>query len=444
MSILDFYAMATFHLFAKGERYSNVQTAARYDHLYANTSRLVTFLDNHDFGPNNDWNRRYGGNAENLAAALNFMWTWRGIPSLYYGTEMQFMRGAYTDIQYGGHQRSLDETGRAYFGDVMDEAPNHVIYQHLKKLNAMRRAIPALQKGTWRWGGNGGENGVGIVREANNSYAVVGLAKDAAVNFNFTGIRNGIYRDAVTGHQVTVTNGSITFSVAPSSAGVYVLNGPGRIGDLGAGFFQRDSAGSQGGGGGTTQPGTVYRMTPDPPRAGQNVRITYQGSLQSASAINLHWGRNGWQYVTTTAMTRVNGVWTLDLPVPAGTTMLDFVFNNGSGAWDNNGGEDYHVAVMASTSIEDDPYLSGIELHQNHPNPFTSVTSIGFTLSAEQHVRVSVYDVLGREVVRLADDRFASGSHEVLFEAEKLPSGVYLYRMEAGDATRVRRMFHRK
>jgi hypothetical protein len=281
-----------------------------------------------------------------------------------------------------------------------------------------------------------------MVRESGDSYAVIGLAKDASVNFNFTGIRNGTYRDAVTGHQVTVSNGSISFLVAPSSAAVYVLNGPGRIGDLGAGFFQRDSAGSQGGGGGTTQPGAVYGMTPDPPRAGQNVRITYTGSLRGASAINLHWGRNGWQYVTTTAMTRVNGVWTLVLPVPVGTTMLDFVFNNGSGAWDNNGGQDYHVAVTASTSIEDDPHVSGIELHQNHPNPFNSATSISFSLSVDQHVRLRVYDVLGREVARLADDHFASGSHEVRFEADKLPRGVYVYRLEAGDATRVRRMLY--
>ena len=61
MAVLDFYAMATFHMFEKGESFSNVMAAARYDHLYANPDELVTFLDNHDFGPNNDWNRRYGG-----------------------------------------------------------------------------------------------------------------------------------------------------------------------------------------------------------------------------------------------------------------------------------------------------------------------------------------------------------------------------------------------
>ena len=548
MSVLDFYAMATFHMFAKGESYSNVQAAARYDHLYSNTSHLVTFLDNHDFGPTNDWNRRYEGNAENLAAALNFMWTWRGIPSLYYGTEMQFMRGAYTDIQYGGHQRSLDETGRAYYGRVIDQAPNHIIYKHLRKLNAIRRAVPALQKGTWRWGGNGGGNGVGIVREFGDSYAVVGLAKDGTVNFNFTGIRNGTYRDAVTGHEITVSNGSMTFRVAPSSAGIYVLNGPGRIGDLGAGFFQSDASGSQGtgggggttpqpaatlgftpaapvagqsltitydgflktqsqvnlywginawqnvtttpmtkagdiwtvtitvptgatslkmvfnngagtwdnnssadysiavtsSGGGTTEPTPVFTMNPNPPQAGRNVTITYNGSLKSAAAVNLHWGRNGWQNVTTTAMSKVNNVWTLTMPVPAGTTMLDFVFNNGSGAWDNNGGQDYHVAVVAPTSIEESETPNAIALEQNHPNPFNPTTVIRWTMGEGRWAKLSVYDVLGREVAVLADGFFAAGTHSVRFDAATLPSGMYLYRLDADGTILVRRMLFLK
>ena len=448
MSVLDFYAMATFHMFDKGEgSYSNVQAAARYDHLYSNTSHLVTFLDNHDFGPNNDWNRRYGGTPQNLAAALNFMWTWRGIPSLYYGTEMQFMRGAFTDIQYGGHQNTLDITGRAYYGKVIDQAPNHTMYKHIRKLNAIRRAVPALQKGTWKWGGNGGGNGVGIVREFGDSYAVVGLAKDGTVNFNFTGIRNGTYRDAVTGHEIAVSNGSMTFRVAPSSAGIYVLNGPGRIGDLGAGYFQSDASGSQGGGdgGGTS---TVYTVNPNPPQAGRNVTITYAGSLKDNSAINLHWGRNGWQNVTTTAMSKVNNVWTLTMMVPTGTTMLDFVFNNGSGSWDNNNSQDYHVSVVAPTSIEDTETVDGISLSQNYPNPFNPETVIRFTVGTQDlaslRIRLAVYDVLGRQIAVLADGMYPAGTHSVRFDASTLPSGLYLYRLEAGGTILARTMLFLK
>ncbi len=60
---------------------------------------------------------------------MNFMFTWRGIPSVYYGTEMQFKRGAYTDIHNASDiERSIDNTGRAYYGDVMHQAPSHPVY----------------------------------------------------------------------------------------------------------------------------------------------------------------------------------------------------------------------------------------------------------------------------------------------------------------------------
>ena len=240
VGVVDFYAMSTFHgVFQNGGGFGGVTAAARYDHLYGDPSLLVTFLDNHDFGPNNDWNQRYGGSDENLAACMNFMFTWRGIPSLYYGTESRFKAGAYTDLHNaGGIQRSINETGRAYFGDAMQAAPNHKVYQHIKKLNAIRKAIPALQYGSWRWAGNAPGNAVGYIREAGSSYVCVGLAKDGGASFTFNAVPNGIYRDAVTGREVTVTNGNLSFAVTSTSAGIYVKDGPGMIGESGAGFFE--------------------------------------------------------------------------------------------------------------------------------------------------------------------------------------------------------------
>jgi len=243
IAVLDFYGEATFHTtFEEGQSFSTVQAAARYDYLYSDPSTLLTWLDNHDFGPNNDWNQRYGGTEENLAACMNFMFTWRGIPVVYYGTEIQFQKGVYTDIHdASGIQQSIDETGRAYYGAEFANAPNHIIYQHIKKLNAMRRAIPALQKGTWEWAGNGGGNGVGYVRKYGSSEVAVGLAKDGQVTFSFSNLTNGVYRDAVTGDEVNVGNGSLSFTVQPGSAGIYVLNGPGMIGGNGVGYFQSGS-----------------------------------------------------------------------------------------------------------------------------------------------------------------------------------------------------------
>jgi glycosidase len=243
MAVLDFYAEATFHtVFEEGQSFSNVTAAARYDNLYSDPSTNLTWLDNHDFGPNKDWNQRFGGTPENLASCMNFMFTWRGIPVVYYGTEIQFKKGVYTDLHNAaGIGQSLDVTGRAYYGAEFANAPNHKIYQHIKKLNAMRKAIPALQNGTWAWAGTNNGNGVGYIRKSGNSEVAVGLAKDGAVTFNFTGLTNGTYKDAVTGNAIVVTNGNLSFTAQAASAGIFVLNGPGIIGGNGVGYFQGGS-----------------------------------------------------------------------------------------------------------------------------------------------------------------------------------------------------------
>ncbi|TRX67528.1 starch-binding protein [Flammeovirga kamogawensis] len=286
MAVLDFYAEASFHgPFEYGESFSGVKAADRYDHLYADPSTNLLWLDNHDFGPNNDWNKRYGGTDENLAACLNFMFTWRGIPIVYYGTEMRFMSGAFADIHDAqGIKKSINETGRAYYGDVMDQAPSHKIYQHIKKLNAIRSAVPALQKGEWRWDGSTSGNGVGYVRKHGNSEVAVGLAKDGAATFNFSGLTNGTYRDAVTGKEYAVTNGTLTTTVESASASIYVLNGPGMIGGNGVGFFQA-------GEGGPSKP--FVTASPEPKRYDNPVNVSLSATLGAGGPYTVYYTTDG-------------------------------------------------------------------------------------------------------------------------------------------------------
>lgn len=366
VSVFDFYALGTFHMFWKNESFVNVKNAARYDYLYADPSTNVMFLDNHDFGSNNDWNRRYGGSEDNLAAALNFMFTWRGLPCIYYGTEVQFKKGVFADIKSSAElSMSIDNTGRAYFGNEIANAPNHTIYKHIAKLNAMRKAIPALQKGTWRWDGSNDDNGVGFVRKFGTSEVAVALAKGGQVTFNFSGLTNGIYRDAVTGNEITVTNGTLSCTVSPSSAGVYVLNGSGIIGEKGVGYFQ--STGS--GGGGIP---TAVTYNPQNPAPGGQLTVTYKGSLASGNQMVMHYSFDNWTVggINDINMTKNGSEWTATVTVPTNATS-EFVaaFNNGAGTWDNNNGGDYRTPLGNGTGDATPPQIATL-------NPATGAINV--------------------------------------------------------------------
>jgi hypothetical protein len=70
-------------------------------------------------------------------------------------------------------------------------------------------------------------------------------------------------------------------------------------------------------------------------------------------------------------------------------------------------------------------------LYQNYPNPFNPSTTIKFELPKSSMVRLSVYDLPGREVTVLVNERVEAGVHEVNFDGSNLASGVYLYRLQA-------------
>ncbi len=81
-----------------------------------------------------------------------------------------------------------------------------------------------------------------------------------------------------------------------------------------------------------------------------------------------------------------------------------------------------------------------VSLSQNYPNPFNPSTAIEYALSASAHVRLEVFDATGRRVETLADGMRPAGRHNVRFDAGGLPSGLYLYRLQAGGETIARNM----
>ena len=71
---------------------------------------------------------------------------------------------------------------------------------------------------------------------------------------------------------------------------------------------------------------------------------------------------------------------------------------------------------------------------ETYPNPFNPAATIAYSLTSDARVQLKIYDVLGREVARLVDAPQSAGRHEVVFDGSSLPTGVYLYRLEAGSA----------
>jgi hypothetical protein len=79
-------------------------------------------------------------------------------------------------------------------------------------------------------------------------------------------------------------------------------------------------------------------------------------------------------------------------------------------------------------------------LFQNYPNPFNPTTEIQFTIVDRQWTIVKVYDVLGSEVATLVNEVKGPGTYTVQFDGSYLASGVYFYRLQAGDFTQAKRL----
>ena len=100
--------------------------------------------------------------------------------------------------------------------------------------------------------------------------------------------------------------------------------------------------------------------------------------------------------------------------------------------------DDFDFIVGVDDYISDNP--TEYELYQNYPNPFNPSTTIKYQVPEFSFVTLRVYDVLGSEIETLANGEKSIGNYEVEFNATSLPSGVYLYRLQAGSYVESRKM----
>ena len=198
------------------------------DKYYNDATYNVTYVDSHDYSPESpDEKNRFAGGTDTWAENLDLMFTFRGIPCVYYGSEIEFQKGCVIDE---GPNLPLSKTGRAYFGDCLEgdvtasdfseyqatgkvaDTLNSTLSKHISKLNAIRRAVPALRKGQYTVDSKYVTGDMAYIRrytaDDTDSLACVAVSGSAT----FKNIPNGQYIDAVTGDVKNVTNGTLSVS----------------------------------------------------------------------------------------------------------------------------------------------------------------------------------------------------------------------------------------
>ncbi|MCX6156452.1 MAG: T9SS type A sorting domain-containing protein [Ignavibacteriae bacterium] len=151
--------------------------------------------------------------------------------------------------------------------------------------------------------------------------------------------------------------------------------------------------------------------------------LVSQSGVYSSSNNGVHW------------VSRSNGLPTVNEPyslVLTGTNA--FLTISSRGVWKMSKAELMPV-VNISTEVQ-----TKYSLSQNYPNPFNPMTNVKFSIVKAEDVKIVVYDVMGREVQTLVNEKLNAGTYETKFDGSMLTSGVYFYRMVTGEFTKTKRM----
>lgn len=156
--------------------------------------------------------------------------------------------------------------------------------------------------------------------------------------------------------------------------------------------------------------------------------------------------------VNTAAFTMyTNTVTGIDPTITASTEVKLLVTINGtSGATSGITIGDASQSTPLLSYIEIPPIITGVEeprqvvasfaLEQNYPNPFNPSTTIRFSLASAAFASLRVFNITGQEIATLLNKEMSPGIHEVTWNASALPSGVYIYRLEAGSLSETKRL----
>lgn len=193
-------------------------------------------------------------------------------------------------------------------------------------------------------------------------------------------------------------------------------------------------------------------MVGSPPAAPQNLYITNT----TCTPIHLSWDASAGPNLTGYEVSRLvenwPAIWTaIANPTSNSYTDNEYIWADGAGNFRNS----YKVRARNSTGFlsdysniaairseengeraKDNELASSLvsytnSVNQNNPNPFNPSTRISFSLADESYVTIEVFDILGRKIQTLAKNLYSKGLHELQFDGSRLPSGTYLYKLQA-------------
>ncbi len=258
---------------------SAVDIARKGDNKYNDASWNVVYVDSHDYCPGPNDGTRFNGGTAQWAENLSLMFSFRGIPCIYYGSEVEFKKGLPIDVGGSNNKTPRSQSGRAYYGTYMEgdidasdfgeytasgnaaTTLNGDLAQHIIRLNKIRAAVPALRKGQYTFDGCSASGGWAFKRAYRDSYALVAVNGGAT----FTGVPAGTYVDLVTGKSYTPAGGTITVDAPRGQGQLRVLVKDwtgGKVGTDGK-FIYDTTPVAHGGNPSFDDPGTPYYYTAD-------------------------------------------------------------------------------------------------------------------------------------------------------------------------------------
>ena len=211
--------------------------AVNNDQYYNDASFNVTYVDSHDYGPDCIEKVRYNQGTDAWKENMSLLFTFRGVPCIYYGSEIEFQAGKTIDE---GPNLALANSGRAYYGanlegnvtasdfgvytasGTVQNTLNSTLSKHLTTLNKIRLKVPALRRGQYTTSNVNGSMAFTRRYTSGNidSLACVAISNSAS----FNSLPNGKYVDLVSGQVINVTNGNLTANVSgQGNVAIYVL-----------------------------------------------------------------------------------------------------------------------------------------------------------------------------------------------------------------------------